>query len=48
VAWNNNVELGLVNMDLNEPVLVLVTFDDGDPLEESSSTLVEMQILDWI
>ena len=25
-------------MDLNDPMLELVTFDDGDPLEGSSST----------
>jgi hypothetical protein len=34
---NNNVELALANLDLNELVLEPVTFDDGDPLEGSSS-----------
>ena len=28
-------------MDLNDPVLEPVTFDDGDPLEGSSSTPVD-------
>jgi hypothetical protein len=35
---NNSVELALANLDLNELVLESVTFDDGDPLEGSSST----------
>ena len=30
--------MALANLDLNEPVLEPVTFDDGDPLEGSSST----------
>ena len=34
---NNSVELALANLDLNELVLEPVTFDDGDPLEGSSS-----------
>jgi hypothetical protein len=34
---NNSVELALANLDLNELVLDPVTFDDGDPLEGSSS-----------
>jgi hypothetical protein len=38
MGLNNNVELALANLDLNELVLELVTFDDGDPLEGSSST----------
>jgi hypothetical protein len=38
------VELALANLDLNEPVLEPVTFDDGDPLEGSSSTLTDAQI----
>ena len=33
-----SVELALANLDLNEPVLELVTFDDGDTVEGSSST----------
>ena len=33
-----NVELALANLDLNEPVLEPVTFDDGDTVEGSSST----------
>jgi hypothetical protein len=38
VGLDNSVELELVNLDLNEPVQEPVTFDDGDPLEGSSST----------
>ena len=38
MGLDNSVELALVNLDINEPVLELVTFDDGDPLEGSSST----------
>jgi hypothetical protein len=34
---NNSFELALANLDLNELVLELITFDDGDPLEGSSS-----------
>jgi hypothetical protein len=30
-------------MDLNEPVLEPVTFDDGDPLDGSSSTPTDAQ-----
>ena len=33
-----NVELALANMDLNDPVLEPVRFDDGDIVEGSSST----------
>jgi hypothetical protein len=38
IGLDNSVELALVNLDLKEPVLESVTFDDGDPLEGSSST----------
>jgi hypothetical protein len=41
---DSSFELALVNLDLNEPVLELVTFDDGDPLEGSSSTPTNAQI----
>ena len=34
---NNSVELALANLDLIELVLEPNTFDDGDPLEGSSS-----------
>jgi hypothetical protein len=40
---DNSVELALVNLDLDEPMLELVTFDDGDPLEGSSSTPTDAQ-----
>ena len=36
----NSTELALANMDLNDPVLELVTFDNGYPMEGSSSTSV--------
>ena len=38
MGLDNSVELALVNMDLNDPVLEPVRFDDGDILEGSSST----------
>jgi hypothetical protein len=38
MGLKNNVELALANLDLNELVLESVTFDDGDPLDGSSST----------
>jgi hypothetical protein len=44
MGLDNNVELALVNLDLNELVLELITFDDGDPLEGSSSTPTDAQI----
>ena len=44
MGLNNSVELALVNLDLNELVLESVTFDDGDPLEGSSSTSTNARI----
>jgi len=41
---NNSVELALANLDLNELVLESVSFDDGDPLEGSSSTSTNARI----
>ena len=38
MGLDNTIELALANMDLNDPVLEPVTFDDGDPMEGSSST----------
>ena len=38
MGLDSSVELALANMDLNDPVLELVIFYDGDPLEGSSST----------
>ena len=40
MGLDNNTELALANVDLNDPVLEPVTFDDSDPLEGSSSTQV--------
>jgi hypothetical protein len=44
MVLDSSVELALANLDLNEPVLELVTFDDGDPLEGSSSTQAEADL----
>ena len=38
MGFNSSTELALDNLDLNDPVLESVTFDDSDPLEGSSST----------
>jgi hypothetical protein len=38
MGLDSSVKLALVNLDLNEPMLEPVTFDDDDPLEGSSST----------
>jgi hypothetical protein len=44
MGLDNSVELALANLDLNDAVLEPVTFDDGDPLEGSSSTTTNAQI----
>ena len=44
MGLDNNVELTLANLDLNDPVLEPVTFDDGDPIEGSFSTATNSQI----
>jgi hypothetical protein len=44
MGLDNSVELALANLDLNDPVLEPVTFDDGDPFEGSSSTAADAQI----
>jgi hypothetical protein len=40
LCLDGNIELALANMDLNEPMLEPVTFDEDneEPLDESSST----------
>ena len=38
MGLDDTVELALANMDLNDPVLEPVTFEDDIPLEGSSST----------
>jgi hypothetical protein len=48
MVLNNSVELALANLDLNEPVLEPVTFDDGDPLEGSSSRVHINKCTDFI
>jgi len=44
MGLDNNVELALANLDLNDLVLEPVTFDDGDPIEGSSSTARDAHI----
>ena len=38
MGLDSNTELALANLDLNDPVLESMTFDDSDALEGSSST----------
>ena len=38
MGLDSSTELALANLNLNDPVLEPVTFDDSDPLEGSSST----------
>ena len=38
MGLDNSIELALAHMDLNDPVLEPITFDDGDPIKGSSST----------
>jgi hypothetical protein len=44
MGLDNNFELALANLDLNALVIEPLTFDDVDPLEGSSSTLVEASL----
>jgi hypothetical protein len=44
MGLNNSVELALTNLNLNELVLELVIFYEGDPLEGSSSTSTNARI----
>ena len=41
---DSSVELTLANLDLNEPVLEPVTFDDADTVEASSSTPADAEM----
>jgi hypothetical protein len=41
MGLDDTVALALANMDLNDPVLELVTFEDDIPLEGSSSTTTD-------
>ena len=38
MGLDSSIELALANMDLNDPVLEPVTFDESDRMEGSSST----------
>ena len=42
IDLHNSTELALANLDLNDPMLEPMTFDDSDPLEGSSSTLADI------
>ena len=42
MGLDSNTELALANLDLHDPVLESVTFDDSDPLEGSSSTPIDI------
>ena len=42
MSLDSSTKLALSNLDLNDPVLEPVTFDDSDPLEGSSSTPVDL------
>ena len=44
MGLDSSVELALANLDLNEPVLEPVTFDDGDTVEGSSSTPADAEM----
>jgi hypothetical protein len=44
MVLENSVQLALSNFDLNEPMLDPITFDDGDPLEGSTSTLANVDL----
>eukprot|EP00253_Pinus_taeda_P002694 PITA_02694 len=43
MGLDNSVEVALANMDLNDPMLEPVRFDDGDTVEGSSSTLADAE-----
>ena len=43
MGLDSNVELALSNMDVNDPVLEALRFDDGDTVEGSSSTPADAQ-----
>jgi hypothetical protein len=44
MGLENSVELALSNLDINEPMLEPINFDDGDHLEGSSFTLADTHI----
>lgn len=44
MGFYNSIELALANLDLNEPTLQLVAFNDGDCLKGSSSTPLDASI----
>lgn len=41
---DSTIQLALANLYLNKPLLELITFDDGDPLEGSSSTSIDVNL----
>jgi hypothetical protein len=44
MGLDSSIELALANLDLNEPVIELVTFEDGYLLDGSSSTSANARI----
>jgi hypothetical protein len=44
MGLDSSVELALANLDLNELVLEPITFDDGHPLEGSSSIPADVDL----
>ena len=44
VGLDNSFDLTLANLDLNEPVLEPVTFDDANTIEGSSSTPADVEM----
>ena len=44
MGLDNSVQLALAYLDLNEPVLEHVTFDDGDTVEGLSSTPTDTEM----
>ena len=42
MGLDSSTELALANLDLNDPELESVMFDDSDPLEGSSSTPIDI------
>ena len=44
MGLDSSTELALAKLDLNDPVLESVTFDDSEPLEGSSSTPADIDL----
>lgn len=44
MGLDNSVELAIINLNLNEPMLDPITFGDGDTVEGSSSTPTNVEM----